>query len=96
MGIIFNFDDTTKKIQPGGRITFGDLDFIADRFKDLQLQELEPPVEEKEQPPLVCAFFAGLDEAMGAGPRALGQHLNCYNRDVFTKISYKHDLNAVL
>jgi hypothetical protein len=64
MGIIFNFGNDVEKMQPGGRTTFDDLDFIADRFEDLQLQELEPPVEEKEQPPPVCALFARSVENM--------------------------------
>ena len=95
MGIIFNFDDGMKKIHPDGRITFGDLDFIAHQFGNLQLQEPEPHVEE-EQPPTVCAFFVGLEETIGAGLRALVQHLNHYGRDVFTKLGQEHDLEAIL
>lgn len=51
MGIILNFDDNVEKMQLGERITFGDMDFIANQFGNLQLQEPKPPVEEKEQPP---------------------------------------------
>jgi hypothetical protein len=85
MEIIFNFGNDVDKMQPGRRTTFDDLDFITDRFGDLQLQEPEPPME-KEQPPPVCALFAKLEEAVGAGPCALARHLNHYGRDVFTKI----------
>jgi hypothetical protein len=37
MGIIFDFINEPKKMQPGTRIIFGKLDFIADRFRDLRL-----------------------------------------------------------
>lgn len=73
MGIIFNFN--------------GDLHFITDWFRDLHLQEPKPSMEEEEQPPPVYAFFAGLDEVVDAGPRALARHLNRYGRDIFTIIS---------
>jgi hypothetical protein len=42
-------------------------------------------MEEKEPPRSVCAFLAGLEEAMSTGPPALAQHLNHYARDVFTE-----------
>jgi hypothetical protein len=48
----------------------------------LAKKEPEPPVEE-EQPPPICAFFAGLEEAVDVGPHTLAQHLNHYERDVF-------------
>jgi len=48
MGVIFNIDDEPGQEQPGKRITFGKLDFIADQFRDLCLQEPEP-TEEGEQ-----------------------------------------------
>jgi len=51
-------------------------------------------VKEKEQPPMVCAFFVGLEETVGAELRALVQHLNHYGRDIFTKIGREHDLDA--
>jgi hypothetical protein len=43
MGIIFNFGklDKPEKMQLGEKITFGKLDFIADWFGDLRLQEPE-------------------------------------------------------
>jgi hypothetical protein len=42
MGIIFNFGNKPEKMQPGEKITFGKLDFIADWFGDLRLQQPEP------------------------------------------------------
>ena len=47
IGIIFNFDDARKKMQLGRRISFDDLDFITDWFKNLQLKEPEPPMEKE-------------------------------------------------
>ena len=70
MGIIINIDDAAERMQPGEKITFGSLDFITDQFGDLHLQEPELPVEE-EQPPLIYAFFTGLEEAVNVGPCAL-------------------------
>jgi hypothetical protein len=43
MGIIINIDDAAERMQPGEKITFGSLDFIADQFGDLHLQEPEHP-----------------------------------------------------
>ena len=48
MGIVFDFGDELEKMQPGTRIIFGKLDFIADQFRDLCLREPEP-TEEGEQ-----------------------------------------------
>jgi hypothetical protein len=59
---IINIDDTTERMQLDEKITFGSLGFIADQLEDLHLQEPELPVEEDEQPPPICAFFAGLEE----------------------------------
>ena len=70
MGIIINIDDVAGRMQPGEKITFGSLNFIADQFGDLHLQEPKLHVEE-EQPPPICAFFAGLEEAVNVGPCAL-------------------------
>ena len=42
MGIIFDFGDEPERMRPGTRIVFGKLDFIADRFGDLCLQDPEP------------------------------------------------------
>ena len=41
MGVIFNFSDELEEVLPGKKITFDKLDFIADRFGDLCLQECE-------------------------------------------------------
>jgi hypothetical protein len=51
---------------------------------------------EEEQPPPICAFFAGLEEVVDVRPRALAQHLNHYGHDVFTKLGRKSDLKAIL
>ena len=52
MGIIFNFGNDTEKMQPGEKISFGKLDFIANQLENLHLQELEMPEQEEEQCPL--------------------------------------------
>jgi hypothetical protein len=96
MGIIINIDDAMKRMQPGKKITFDNLDFIIDQFGDLHLQETELPVEEEEQPPPISVFFTRLEEAVNVGPCALAQHLNHYGRDVFTKLSRESDLEATL
>ena len=51
MGIIINIDDAVERMQPGEKITFGSLNFIADQFGDLHVQEPKLPMEEEEQPP---------------------------------------------
>jgi hypothetical protein len=58
-------------MQSGEKITFGCLDFFADQFGDLHLQEPKLPMEEEEQPPPICAFFAGLEEAANVGHYSL-------------------------
>jgi hypothetical protein len=95
MRTIINIDDVAEKMQSSEKITFGSVDFIANRFGDLHLQEPESPVEE-EQPPPICAFFAGLEEVVDVRPRALAQHLNHYGHDIFTKLGRKSDLKAIL
>ena len=82
-------------MQPDEKIAFGSLEFIADQFGDLYLQEAKLPMEE-EEPPLICAFLVGLEEAMNVGPCALAQHLNRYGHDVFTKLGQESDLEATL
>jgi hypothetical protein len=96
MGIIIILDDATERMQPGEKITFGSLDCIADQFGDLHIQEPELPIEEEEQPPPICAFFAGLEEAMDVGPCALTQHLNRYGRKILAKLGRENDLEAAL
>ena len=71
MGIIINIGDAAEKMQPGEKITFDILDFIADQFGNLHLQEPESPMEEQEQPPPICTFFVGLEEAVDVGPALL-------------------------
>jgi hypothetical protein len=85
MGIIINLNDATERMQSGEKITFGSLDFIADQFGDLHLQEPKLPTEE-EQPPPICAFFTRLEEAVDVGPYALTQHLNHYGRNILAKL----------
>ena len=48
-GIVFDFSDEPEKMQPGTTIIFSKLDFNADRFEDLRLQEPEPTEREEEQ-----------------------------------------------
>jgi hypothetical protein len=96
MGIIINIDDDAERMQSGEKITFGNLDFIADQFGDLHLQEPELPMEKEEQPPPICAFFIRLEEVVNVGPYAFAQHLSRYGHDVFTKLSQESDLEATL
>jgi hypothetical protein len=51
---------------------------------------------EEEQPPSICVFFAGLEEAVDVGPCALAQHFNHYGRNVFTKLGQENDLETIL
>ena len=51
MDIVFNFGDDEEKMQPGEKISFGKLDFIANQLENLHLQELEMPEQEEEQCP---------------------------------------------
>jgi len=50
MGVIFNFGDEPKEVQPGKKITLGKLNFIADQFGDLCLQEPAPTDVEGSNP----------------------------------------------
>jgi hypothetical protein len=77
MGIVFNFGDEPEEEQPGKRITFGKLDFIADQFGDLCLREPEP-TEKGEQSLRICAFAARLEEDVDAGPDPLRRYLRRY------------------
>lgn len=43
MGIIFNFNDDTEKMQPSKKISFSKLNFIVDQLGNLCLQEAETP-----------------------------------------------------
>ena len=45
MGVIFNIGGEPEREQLGKRITFGKLDFMADQYTDLCLQEPEPTEE---------------------------------------------------
>jgi hypothetical protein len=94
MGIIINLDNTMERMQPGEKITFGSLNFIADQFGDFHLQEPKLPIEE-EQPPPICAFFARLEEVVDVGPYALTQHLNHYGHNILAKLGQENDPEAV-
>jgi hypothetical protein len=37
MGIVFNFGDDAEKMHPNEKISFGNLDFIADQHENLCL-----------------------------------------------------------
>jgi hypothetical protein len=73
MGIVFDFGDEPEKMQPGMRIVFGNLDFIAEQFGDLRLQEPEPIEREEEQSLQIRAFTAGLEKAIDGGPLAIAR-----------------------
>ena len=77
MGVIFNIGGEPEREQLGKRITFGKLDFMADQYTDLCLQEPEP-TKEGEQSLQIHAFTAGLEEAMDAGPNILAVYLKGY------------------
>jgi hypothetical protein len=62
MGIIFNF---------------GKLDFLADQFGDLCLQEPKP-AKEGEQSLQIHTFAARLEEAVETGPDTLARYLKRY------------------
>jgi hypothetical protein len=47
MGVIFNIGDEPEQEQPGKKITFDKLDFIAGQFGDLCLQEPESTEEDE-------------------------------------------------
>ena len=44
----------------------------------------------------MCTFFAGLEEVVDIGTRALAQHLNHYGCDIFTELGRENDLEAIL
>ena len=48
MGLITRIDDDADQMQPGDKIASGGLGFIADRFGNLRLQDLEPPTQQEE------------------------------------------------
>ena len=58
MGIVFNFGNELERMQPGEKITFGKLDFIANQLGNLCLQELEMLQREEEWSLPVRAFSA--------------------------------------
>ena len=93
MGTIFNFGNETEKMQPGEKISFGKLDFIADQLENLHLQELETPEQEEERSPPFCAFVAGLEESVDAGPLALARHLTRHAY-VLAEAGRDHELNV--
>lgn len=93
MGLI-KIGDDAKKMQSGEKITFDNLDFIAVQLRNLRLQEPEPPAQQEEQPPPVCAFVAGLEEAMDGEPLTLARHLSRYGCDIFAKTIREHELDV--
>jgi hypothetical protein len=93
MGIVFNLGDEPEEVRPGERITFGKLDFIADQFGDLHLQECEPNKQEEEPSLQIRAFATGLEEAVDAGPHAIGDHLARYDQ-LFAKAGQERELDA--
>jgi hypothetical protein len=95
MGIVFDFGVEPEKMQLGTKIVFSKLDFIADQFGDLRLQELEPTEREEEQSLQIRAFAARLEESVNGGPLAITRHLACHGQ-LFTKPSHEPRFNATL
>jgi hypothetical protein len=48
MCLITRIDDDADQMQPGNKIASGGLGFVADRFGNLRLQDLEPPAQQEE------------------------------------------------
>jgi hypothetical protein len=48
MCLITKVNDDADQMQPGDKIAFGGLGFIVDRFRNLRLQDLEPPTQQEE------------------------------------------------
>jgi hypothetical protein len=71
MGIVFNFGNELERMQPGEKITFGKLDFIANQLGNLCLQELEMLQREEEWSLPVRAFSARLEEVVDGGLLAI-------------------------
>ena len=69
MGIIFHFGDEPEKMLLGEKISFGELNFVADQLGNLRL--LEPDTTQEEEHSLsIHAFTARLEEVVDAGPLA--------------------------
>ena len=94
MGVIFNLRDELEEVPPGMKIMLCKLDFIADRFGYLCLQEPKP-TEEGEQSLQIRTFAAGLEEAMDEGPLTIAHHL-AHHSQLFAEPSQEPRLNANL
>ena len=82
-------------MKPGKKITFGKLDFIAARFGDLRLQELEPTEKQEERSLQIRAVTAGLEEVVDGGPLAIARHLS-HHGQLFSEPDQEHGLDATL
>lgn len=53
------------------------------------------PVLEEEQPPSICLFLTGLEDAMEAKPLALAHDMNLYVQEAFAEFSREYLLDKV-